>query len=88
MLRTSKLFLVKGSMPIGTAFVNNRTQDVRLPLGVRFPEGVHKVDIRVNGQEQIIAPIGQTLDSFFLGGQDVSEGFLLDRASQPQRDAL
>ena len=33
-------------MSIGTVFVNNRTQAVRLPLDVRLPEGVHKVDSR------------------------------------------
>jgi antitoxin VapB len=77
-------------MSIGTVFVNNRTQAVRLPLDVRFPEGVHKVDIRVKGQERIIAPIGQTWDSFFLGAPYVSDDFLLERASQqqPEREAF
>ena len=46
-------------MFIGTVFVNNRTQAVRLPVEVRFPEGVRKVAIRVKGQERILAPIGQ-----------------------------
>jgi antitoxin VapB len=77
-------------MSIGTVFVNNRTQAVRLPLDVRFPEGVHKVAIRVNGQERIIAPIGQTWDSFFLDGPRLSDDFLPERASQqqPEREAL
>ena len=77
-------------MSIGTVFVNNRTQAVRLPLDVRLPEGVHKVEIRVKGQERIIAPIGQTWDSFFLGGPPVSDDFLPERASQqqPERDSL
>jgi len=77
-------------MSIGTVFVNNRTQAVRLPLDVRFPEGVHKVEIRVKGQERIIAPIGQTWDSFFLDGPRVSDDFLSERASQeqPERAAL
>jgi antitoxin VapB len=77
-------------MSIGTVFVNNRTQAVRLPLDVRFPEGVHKVEIRVKGQERIIAPIGQTWDSFFLDGPRVSDDFLSERASQeqPEREAL
>jgi antitoxin VapB len=77
-------------MAIGTVFVNNRTQAVRLPLDVRFPECVHKVDIRVKGQERIIAPIGQTWDSFFFGGPRVSDDFLPERASQqqPEREAL
>jgi antitoxin VapB len=77
-------------MSIGTVFVNNRTQAVRLPLDVRFPEGVHKVEIRVKGHERIIAPIGQTWDSFFLDGPRVSDDFLSERASQeqPEREAL
>jgi len=77
-------------MSIGTVFVNNRTQAVRLPLDVRFPEGVHKVAIRVKGQERIIAPTGHTWDSFFLDGPRVSDEFLSERASQqqPEREAL
>ena len=77
-------------MSIGTVFINNRTQAVRLPLDVRLPEGVQKVDIRVKGKERIIAPIGQTWDSFFLEGPKVSEDFLSERATQhqPAREAL
>jgi antitoxin VapB len=73
-------------MSIGTVFVNNRTQAVRLPMDVRLPEGVHKVDIRVRGNERIIAPVGQTWDSFFLGGPQVSDDFLPERASQQQSE--
>lgn len=77
-------------MSIGTVFVNNRTQAVRLPLDVRLPEGVHKVEIRVRGNERILAPLGQTWDSFFLGGPSVSDDFLSERANQNQseREAL
>ncbi|MFZ9082667.1 MAG: type II toxin-antitoxin system VapB family antitoxin [Burkholderiaceae bacterium] len=77
-------------MSIGTVFVNNRTQAVRLPLDVRLPEGVQKVKIRVKGQERIIAPVDQTWDTFFLDGPVVSDDFLTERASQGQsdRDAL
>ena len=77
-------------MSIGTVFVNNRTQAVRLPLDVRLPEGVHKVEVRVRGNERILAPLGQTWDSFFLGGPRVSDDFLPERANQNQseREAL
>ena len=77
-------------MSIGTVFINNRTQAVRLPLDVRLPEGVHKVDIRVKGKERIIAPIDQTWDSFFLDGPTVSNDFLPERATQhqPEREGL
>ena len=77
-------------MSIGTVFVNNRTQAVRLPFDVRLPEGVHKVEIRVKGQERIIAPLGQSWDSFFLDGPRVTDDFLPERALQQQteREAL
>ncbi|NBX55561.1 MAG: antitoxin [Betaproteobacteria bacterium] len=77
-------------MSIGTVFVNNRTQAVRLPMDVRLPEGVQKVDIRVKGKERIIAPLGQSWDSFFQDGPTVSEDFLPERATQhqPEREAL
>ena len=73
-------------MSIGTVFVNNRTQAVRLPLDVRLPEGVHKVEIRAKGQERIITPIGQSWDSFFLDGPRVSDDFLSERATQQQAE--
>ena len=73
-------------MSIGTVFINNCTQAVRLPLDVRLPEGVHKVTVRVRGNERIIAPLGQTWDSFFLGGPAVSDDFMAERASQHQAE--
>ncbi|MEZ5646225.1 MAG: type II toxin-antitoxin system VapB family antitoxin [Burkholderiaceae bacterium] len=74
------------SMAIGTVFINNRTQAIRLPVEVRLPEGIRKVDIRVRGNERIIAPVDQTWDSFFLNGPVVSDDFLSERASQQQTD--
>jgi antitoxin VapB len=77
-------------MSVGTVFINNRTQAVRLPLDVRLPEGVHKVEVRVRGNERIIAPVGQTWDSFFLDGPTVSDDFMAERANQhqPERESL
>jgi antitoxin VapB len=73
-------------MSTGTVFVNNRTQAVRLPLDVRLPEGVRKVEIRAKGQERIITPLGQSWDSFFVDGPRVSDDFLSERASQQQAE--
>jgi len=73
-------------MSVGTVFINNRTQAVRLPLDVRLPEGVRKVEIRVWGHERIIAPLGQSWDSFFLDGPVVSDDFMPERASQTQQE--
>jgi antitoxin VapB len=77
-------------MSTSTVFTNNRSQAVRLPADVRFPEGVKKVKVRAVGAERIITPVGQTWDSFFLGGLQASDDFLPTRASQAQteREAL
>ncbi|MEY2659089.1 MAG: hypothetical protein RLZZ123_261 [Pseudomonadota bacterium] len=73
-------------MPIGTVFMTNRSQAVRLPLEMRLPESVHKVEVRAVGQTRVITPVGQTWDSFFLGGPTVSDDFLKERAPQHQAD--
>jgi len=77
-------------MSVGTVFINNRTQAVRLPRDVRLPEGVHKVEVRARGHERIITPLGQSWDGFFLDGPAVSDDFMSERASQfqPEREAL
>lgn len=71
-------------MAASTVFTNNRTQAVRLPAELRFPDSVKKVDVRVVGQERIIAPAEQAWDSFFLGAETASEDFMVERASQQQ----
>lgn len=77
-------------MSISTVFNNNRTQAVRLPAEMRFPDTVKKVEVRAVGQERIIAPAESAWDSFFLGAALPSEDFLAERASQvqPEREGL
>lgn len=77
-------------MTTSSVFINNRTQAVRLPVELRLPPEVKKVDVRARGSERIISIIGQTWDSFFLDGPEVSDDFMTERASQsqPEREAL
>jgi antitoxin VapB len=77
-------------MTISSVFINNRTQAVRLPVDLRLPDDVRKVDVRAKGNERIISPVGHTWDSFFLNGATVSEDFMPERASQtqPERESL
>ncbi len=77
-------------MAAATVFTNNRTQAVRLPAEVRFPEGVKHVEVRVKGNERIIVPADQLWDSFFLDAALPSEDFMAERANQTQgeREAL
>ena len=67
-------------MSKATVFVTNRTQDVSPLSDVRLSEGSQNVEIRARGNDGAIAPIGQTWDSFFLGGPPVSDDFLPERA--------
>ena len=69
-------------MSIGTVFVNNRTQAVRLPADTRFPDGIKHVVVRVLGVERIISPAEHSWDSFFLGDSSVTEDFMVERAEQ------
>jgi len=73
-------------MDVGTVFVNNRTQAVRLPVGSRFPENVKKVVVRIIGKDRILSPVENTWDSFFLSEDDVSDDFMTERASQEQSE--
>ncbi|MFI3154962.1 MAG: type II toxin-antitoxin system VapB family antitoxin [Methylococcaceae bacterium] len=77
-------------MTTSTVFTNNRSQAVRLPAEMRFPDSVKKVEVRVVGLERIIAPAESAWDSFFLGEQTVSDDFMSERADQQQneRDSL
>lgn len=77
-------------MTATTVFINNRSQAIRLPAELRLPDNVKRVDVRARGCERIIAPLGQTWDSFFVNGPQVSEDFMEIRASQdqPEREAI
>ena len=75
-------------MTATTVFVNNRSQAIRLPAEMRLPDSVKRVDVRVRGCERIIAPLGQTWDNFFLGGPDVADDFMDERASQAQPERV
>jgi antitoxin VapB len=73
-------------MAIGSVFVNNRTQAVRLPADTRFPDTIKKVVVRVVGQDRILSPVHKSWDSFFLSDDRVSDDFMEQRASQEQSE--
>ena len=60
-------------------FRSNRSQAVRLPKDVAFPEGVSEVTVLREGRRRVIAPADATWDDFFAApGAD-----LPDRAQPP-----
>jgi len=71
-------------------FKSNRSQAVRLPEAVAYPESVKQVDIVAIGRARVIAPAGEAWDSWF-DEAGVTDYFMGDRG-QPtpgqERDRL
>lgn len=62
-----------------TIFMNNRSQAVRLPKQVAFPEDVHQVEIIKIGHSRVISPVGRRWDDLFQTGPRASEDFMRER---------
>ena len=63
-------------------FKSNRSQAVRLPKAIAFPESIKDVEITAIGNKRIIAPVGQSWDDWF-DAPGVSSDFMTDR-EQPE----
>jgi antitoxin VapB len=59
-------------------FTTNKTQAVRLPKAVAFPDHVTHVTISRKGNTCIITPAGGTWEDFF-ASPPIDEDFLSDR---------
>ncbi|ARN83767.1 type II toxin-antitoxin system VapB family antitoxin [Methylocystis bryophila] len=70
-------------MTRSTVFTSNRSQAVRLPKAVAFPEEVHHVDILKIGRTRVIAPQGKRWDDLFLHGPRVTDDFMVEREQPP-----
>lgn len=66
-------------MTTSTVFTSNRTQAVRLPKAVAFPDDARHVDIVKIGRSRVIVPQGKRWDDLFLNGPRVSEDFMSER---------
>jgi antitoxin VapB len=66
-------------MTSSTVFTSNRSQAVRLPKAVAFPEDVHQVDILKIGRSRVIVPQGRRWEDLFVHGPRASEDFLTER---------
>ena len=76
-------------MQEGSVFKSNRSQAVRLPKAVAFPDAVRKVDVVVLGNSRLLSPAGEAWETWF-DSPGVSEDFMIER-DQPadqERDPL
>ncbi len=70
-------------MTRSTVFKSNRSQAVRLPKPVAFPEGVRQVEIVKIGRSRLISPVGKRWDDLFLHGPRASDDFMTERVQPP-----
>ena len=69
-----------------TLFQSNRTQAVRLPKDVAFPEGVRSVTVLREGNRRVIVPSDAVWDDFFAApGVDLGQR---DQPQDPEREAF
>ncbi|TAM54090.1 MAG: antitoxin [Paraburkholderia sp.] len=73
-------------MEQGAVFKSNRSQAVRLPKSVAFPDNVKRVDVVAVGRARILTPAGESWDSWF-DGEGVSLDFMSVR-EQPSDQEL
>jgi antitoxin VapB len=67
-------------MPVTTPlFKSNKTQAVRLPKSVAFPDDVKEVEIIAIGASRVICPVGRRWDDFFSSPSKASPDFLVER---------
>ncbi len=66
-------------MASSTVFTSNRSQAVRLPKAVAFPDDVHQVDIFKVGRSRVIVPRGRRWDDLFESGPRASADFMAER---------
>jgi antitoxin VapB len=70
-------------------FKSNRSQAIRLPKKVAFPESVEHVEVTAIGNKRIISPANQSWDEWF-NGPGVSTDFMTERmqAEDQRRETL
>lgn len=65
----------------GAVFEYSGSQWVRLTPEAHFPKSVKMVNVRLRGNEVVLAPAEKAWDSFFFG-KEVSEDYLEERPDQ------
>ncbi|HLI14165.1 MAG TPA: type II toxin-antitoxin system VapB family antitoxin [Alphaproteobacteria bacterium] len=77
-------------MTRSTVFITNRSQAVRLPKPVAFPDGVHQVEIIKIGRSRLICPVGHRWDDLFASGPRADADFMSERAqaAAEERESL
>ena len=60
-------------------FKSNRSQAVRIPKALAFPQDVEEVEIVKSGNSRIITPVGKSWTDYFENGPFVTDDFMAER---------
>lgn len=60
-------------------FKTNRSQAVRIPKALAFPENVADVEIMKVGNSRLVIPVGKNWAEYFENGPFVTDDFMIDR---------
>ena len=76
-------------MERASLFKSNRSQAVRLPKAVAYPDSVKQVDIVALGRTRLITPAGESWDAWF-DEAGVSNDFMTtrDQPAAQEREAF
>ena len=76
-------------MTKANVFKINKSQAIRLPKPVAFPDAVKQVEIIVHGRSRVVVPAGEAWDAWF-DGEGVSDDFMeeRDQPSMQRRKSL
>lgn len=66
-------------------FKSNRSQAVRLPKAVAFPDEVKDVNVIAEGRVRIVVPSDVSWDAWF-DGPAASEDFMIEREQPPEQE--
>lgn len=80
-----RVYPMEELMEQGAIFQSNRSQAIRLPKAVAFPENVKRVDVVVVGRTRIITPAGESWESWF-DSPAVSADFMTDREQPAEQE--
>jgi antitoxin VapB len=67
-------------------FKSNRTQAIRLPKAVAFPDDVKRVEIVKQGNNRLIVPVAQSTWKEFFSKPGIDDDFLDDRQQPPMQE--
>jgi antitoxin VapB len=73
-------------MAVGTVFLNNRSQAVRIPKEAAFPPAVRKVEVHRVGRGLLLTPQDWGIADWLEHGPTLGPGFMADY-SQPDPQA-